>query len=298
MKFNRILMNPPYERNLHLKILENVIGLLDNNKSSCVNLSPIRWLQDPVADLKKTSDYIKFENSILKNLSDLVTVTSKKASDYFGIIFNMDLGIYYISEKKGFNYSKIKYIFNNNDYESIINKVLKYSSTFLKDVCDKEKIDGIRVRVNELQPLEVNDGRDEKSNNWRKWIINPHTETYIYENGFTKSGKHWSSLMQKGKYSKDEDSAIPFSIKFDSWEEAENFEKSCKTLFMNICKVSIQRDMHVPLAFIPYMGNEINPRTGLKGYKSEWTDEDFYQFYKIDSNERSIIENEMNKYID
>ena len=47
MKFDCIVMNPPYERNLHLKILAEAITHLKDEKSTCVNLSPVRWLQDP-----------------------------------------------------------------------------------------------------------------------------------------------------------------------------------------------------------------------------------------------------------
>lgn len=41
MKFDCIIMNPPYQRNLHLKILAEAIKHLKDEKSVCVNLSPI-----------------------------------------------------------------------------------------------------------------------------------------------------------------------------------------------------------------------------------------------------------------
>ena len=41
MKFDCIIMNPPYQRNLHLKILAKAINHLKDEKSVCVNLSPI-----------------------------------------------------------------------------------------------------------------------------------------------------------------------------------------------------------------------------------------------------------------
>ena len=58
MKFDHIIMNPPYCRNLHLKILNEAI----NHSDDIVNLSPIRWLQDPLAEYKKNSDWKKFES--------------------------------------------------------------------------------------------------------------------------------------------------------------------------------------------------------------------------------------------
>ena len=44
------------------------------------------------------------------------------------------------------------------------------------------------------------------------------------------------------------------------------------------------------------MGDAINPRTGLKGYLSDWTDEDFYQYFNITSEEQKIIEDTMAQY--
>ena len=57
MKFDHIIMNPPYCRNLHLKILNEAI----NNSDDIVNLSPIRWLQDPLAEYKRNSDFKKYK---------------------------------------------------------------------------------------------------------------------------------------------------------------------------------------------------------------------------------------------
>lgn len=58
MKFDHIIMNPPYCRNLHLKILNEAICYSDD----VVNLSPIRWLQDPIADhsLSRRKDFGQF----------------------------------------------------------------------------------------------------------------------------------------------------------------------------------------------------------------------------------------------
>lgn len=49
-------------------------------------------------------------------------------------------------------------------------------------------------------------------------------------------------------------------------------------------------------SLIPYMGDCVNPRTGLKGYLSEWTDDDFYKYFSITDDEKKIIEDTMAKY--
>ena len=46
-------MNAPYSGNLHLKILSYIMSLYSG--ADIVNLSPIKWLQDPLAKYKKNS---------------------------------------------------------------------------------------------------------------------------------------------------------------------------------------------------------------------------------------------------
>ena len=63
-KFDIAIMNPQYDKN-SLKILEAVIPVADK----VVDISPVRWLQDSLAEYKKNSDYKKFEESISKRLN-------------------------------------------------------------------------------------------------------------------------------------------------------------------------------------------------------------------------------------
>ena len=46
-----------------------------------VNVSPVRWLEDPMARYKKNSDYSKFEDSVSKKLEDLEVLDSKTSND-------------------------------------------------------------------------------------------------------------------------------------------------------------------------------------------------------------------------
>lgn len=89
-KFDAVIMNPPYDRNLHLKILETVIPYAEK----VVNISPVRWLQDPFAPYFTRSDYCKFEDSISKKIESLDVIFAKDASELFGAKFVMNLGIY------------------------------------------------------------------------------------------------------------------------------------------------------------------------------------------------------------
>ena len=87
-------MNPPYDKNLHLKILEQSINLLTHD-GILVNLSPIRWLQDPLAKYKKTSDWYKFKE-VREHTHKINVIIARDFQAMFGAIGNFDLGIYVI----------------------------------------------------------------------------------------------------------------------------------------------------------------------------------------------------------
>jgi hypothetical protein len=58
----------------------------------------------------------------------------------------------------------------------------------------------------------------------------------------------------------------------------------------------MKSDVNVTPEIVLWLGDAINPRTGLKGYEGEWTDEDLYKFFNITPDERKIIEETMAKY--
>ena len=47
---------------------------------------------------------------------------------------------------------------------------------------------------------------------------------------------------------------------------------------------------------LPWLGDATNPRTGLVGYKGEWTDEDLALYFGITPEEQKVIEETMEKY--
>lgn len=52
-----------------------------------------------------------------------------------------------------------------------------------------------------------------------------------------------------------------------------------------------------PLGYLPWLGDCINPRTGLKGYESDWTDEDFRKYFDITDSEWEEIVETMKPYL-
>ena len=112
MKFSVAISNPPYSNSLHLQIMKEVVKHCDK----VVNISPVRWLEDPLAKYKRNSDYNKFEDSVSKKLEDLEVLDNEMSNELFGIEHS-DLGIYILGDG-GYDYSKLSQL------DSICQKIL------------------------------------------------------------------------------------------------------------------------------------------------------------------------------
>lgn len=278
MKFDCILMNPPYEKNLHLKILAEAIKHLKDDDSKVVNLSPVRWLQDPFAKYKKNSDYNKFSNLIRKYLVNVNIITKLEAQQCFmDTVMGADLGIYICNQFGGFNCESL--------INPIIIKVLQKQKTCIQ--FDMNVKDGYRVRF----PLICCNGG---SGTNRKPSMGSFGKMLWFKDGI-RDNVPWYNWYMHNQHTKFIDT-IPCSVKFDSEIEANNFCMQFQTLFCKVYTHWVKSDVHVTPEIVLWMGDSINPRTGLKGYESEWTDEDFYKFFNITDEEKKIIEDTMAKY--
>lgn len=94
-------MNPPYEKSLHLKIIAELLPKCE----TVVNISPCRWLEDPLARYKNNSDYKKFENSVSKKIDELDIIKCDSANELFDIEHS-DLAIYKFGNG-GYDYASL-----------------------------------------------------------------------------------------------------------------------------------------------------------------------------------------------
>jgi len=122
----KIIMNPPYDKNLHLKILQEAMKHSDD----VVNLSPIRWLQDPLAEYKRGSDWKKFED-IRKHIESLEVIGAAKVCECFGIAWG-DLGIYRITPEGGFDCKSLVKCPQWAVEKIALHKGMKFSDKLLK----------------------------------------------------------------------------------------------------------------------------------------------------------------------
>ena len=209
MHFDKIIMNPPYDWSLHLKILNEAIKY----GTEVVNLSPIRWLQDPLAEYKQGSDWKKFEN--IRNR--IVTVDEIKmvdATTLFDAAFSMNIGILYINEKGGWKRHE----------NTIINKVVNKINIAISDVMSINESDGWRVRIKKLMPIPSNRPKGTAVEYTRLYLCHQ-SLSWVYKDGYQNS-IHWSENKLTGAggpklYTKKD--KIPYSIKFSTENEAKNF---------------------------------------------------------------------------
>ena len=281
MKFDCIIMNPPYQRNLHLKILAESIKHLKDDKSVCVNLSPVLWLEDPHAHMKSKSNLFKFDNSIVHKCEQLDVIDKDIANQLFNTGLFANLGIYVCKKNaKGID-SKNFWKRNFEDWEVKVFDKVYALKTHIEDKCENNKRDGIRV------PIAFIAGN-------RGTL--PIYKDIAYVVDGMKDGKDWTKCKNNGGYEKEEGIPIPISIKFATEVEAQNFYDSWKTTFCKWLSKLFLFDQNIPLRFLPFLGDVINPRTGLKGYKGKWTNEDLYKFFNITPEEQKVIEETMEKY--
>ena len=60
-------------------------------------------------------------------------------------------------------------------------------------------------------------------------------------------------------------------------------------------KAIISIDYLSPLQVF-WLGNMTNPRTNLMGYKSEWTNDDLYQVFKVSTEDKALIKETLEQF--
>ena len=266
MKFDYILGNPPYSKNLHLKIINTVINnLTEDGVASFIH--PARWLLDPLAEYKSGTDKIKFKN-LVDRLDDVKFISTKTANHKFGILFNGELMISKIKAKPTGK--------NITGYNDITNEAIDVILSYTKDYNlgqhdEIDKIEGWRCQIYKVIPLGDKNHQNSNSENDRKGSCNlfGRRKNNVFEDGKNEDGIGWRETRGKNQYSKNTDAPFPHSIKFNTREEAFNFQESCNTNFYNNILYLFKLDQNVYFNYLPWM----------EDYSHTWTDEDYCKFF-------------------
>lgn len=228
-KHMKIIMNPPYSGNLHLKILSHLIS--EYPDAEIVNLSPIRWLQDPLAEYKKNSDWFRFED-IRTKIESLETIDASLAHDLFDIQHS-DLGIYHLSkDSNGFK--------RDTSLDTIMKKILdKSSEDSFKDHITSNRT-GIFIDVLDLYGGIIGKG-----------------------SGFVKPLGYERKQSSTSKGSTDGWRCM----KFDTEEEAENFYNACNTNMYYFIFIKFRSYLRLLMEYVPYLGDYTHPWTDQMLYE-------------------------------
>ena len=276
-KFDIAIMNPPYDKKLHLKILEAVIPVADK----VVNISPVRWLQDPLAKYKKNSDYKKFEESISKKIESLDIISSDIASNIFSAAFNMNLGIYKIAHG-GYDYKKCE----NN----IIDRIL---STMPDNMCNHLKM-SIPNNWSLVMSMMVggSGGRLATCSSW-----NSEYDKYVYHDNKNNNGQTYEEYRRSKCWGNVKPRAKACHFEFATEDELRNFYDALQTKFFRYIFTVSLVDVNVHPEFYPYM----------QDYTQPWDDKRFCEYFGItgyidddhavQNSEWEIILNTMKEYV-
>ena len=210
MKFDCIIMNPPYGRSLPHNILNIASKYLKDDKSVVVSLQPVTPYQTFVESTKVTK-----EN--MSHIKDIEIIQADKASEIFGITVRSDLGIIQIDN----SIHDYKYQFNECKpiYDKIINKKLKSWRSVC--VCDKDPKHFLYMNGDNgyakgwhLKPTEIFNGKTNA-----KLVFNSKEEK---DNFFNSVKNTW---LYKFIYILDNDAAVPAHFPFmqdysKSWDDA------------------------------------------------------------------------------
>ena len=247
-KIDVVIMNPPYCRNLHLKIIEAVIP----HAEKVVNISPVRWLQDPFSKYKKNTAYNKFEESISKKIESLEVLDAKASNNLFQIANFGDLAIYKIGNG-GYDYSTVAKDYLGDAY-SICNKVLQCNDKISNHI--QKGTAGICVKVATIRGFGSGKNFDIVS------LI--HSEPYIDGNGYKEKKFKKKDVMTK-------DIESEYFVRVNSVEEGANFINSTRTLFHRFLIKCWKMGQNTPLNFLPYM----------QDYTQPWDDKRFCEYFNI-----------------
>ena len=259
MKFDCIIMNPPYRKNLHLKILAEAIKRLKDEKSVCVNLSPVTW-----AD-KRNICHPKGEwrKKLNGKINSLDFIEHRNANDMFGTGNAIeDLAI--TTYKNNGTFDIINYGFTSQLEASLFKKI----NIFRKD--------------GTIFTLSQATGKSVYGSGNGKNVIRKKYDVPIYK---WHGGKTCSEAVLNTKVSDVEKCAVTF--RFNSENERINFINSLDTTFMN---------WYYKMFIVPGDCKIVGYMFRMEDYTEPWTDERFYKFFNITPEEQKVIEETMEKY--
>ena len=253
MPFDHIITNPPYDKNLHLKILREAM----KHSDEIINLSPIRWLQDPLAEYKKGSDWKKFED-VRERIESLDIIDKVAAQKLFDIGNLTDLGIYYLTSKGGWKQ-------NGNP---IVEKIVAHSEDTFRGKLNDKNHDGYGVV---LHTFVGGSGRHFDGTFTGEILHNGLRDNGTDYKVRTNQCKGWNDFRTYN------------TINFYTRNEAENFKSYCESTLMKWFAMTCIMNNNAT--------NYYNYFPFMPTYSHPWDDKQLYEYFNLTPEEIKEIEN-------
>jgi hypothetical protein len=282
-KFDVAIMNPPYDGNLHLKILEKVIPIADK----VVNISPVSQLVNCVNLFKDgNNETKKYFTGIGKHLVECGKIYS--IDEVLNIFVDARITNPLAIQTYEHTHNSVKEcerVNSHNGMKSIVKKVYDHSRSVdnIANHLESNKKDGYRVKFGRIG-----------GGTWT--AFRPHVLDAFKEvvcDGLLADGRpHWQ-MCSVNQYTK-KVQELPESLPFTTKSEAQNFIDSYNTKFLKTCLGYLHVDMRIHPEYLPYMQDYTQPwddkrfctHFGITGY----IDDD----HAVQNSEWEIILNAMN----
>ena len=260
MKFDCIIMNPPYDGQLHLKIFEEASKHLSKD-GVCVSLSPTPWLAKFNVN-RPMAKYRKVFNGKIKHIEVIEHTTANAMFDTGNAI--EELGIYVVKNDDSAPIDLMKYGFNNDAEKSLYNKINMMNPKAGVITYNKCKYNDKYGMVSSKNTKAIRKSFDVPIYTW-----------------------HGGKTCKEAVLMLDSKKKVSMVLYFNSQVEHDNFINSLDTTFMN---------WYYQMFVVPGDYKIINYMFRMVDYSQPWTDERFYKFFNITPEEQKVIEETIDKY--
>jgi hypothetical protein len=279
-------MNPPYGGK-HLPILEKVTReVVQKNKGKVISLQPIRWLQDPLQDFKDNKQVQNTKNMIKNYVSNIKEIHVIEARKYFeSADLTMHLGLFSIEDtKKNFDLNDIKKR-KIGDIRKRLDPPLDISWIMKVVKLNNLKNSGLKIEIvnkntKHFVPFaEICGGHGAVGDDIRRlnygYYTNKKSNDALYGDNKT--------IFELKSKSSNQKTGHPENWKvfvFRTANEAKNFYNYLGLKSFRFFVYVTSLDVHIQTGFLPWTND----------YTKSWTDEQFYEYFKINKKEQKIIE--------
>lgn len=278
MKFDVVVGNPPYG-NLHLPILKKAVEHLTDDGIS-ITIQPVRWLQDPLWRLKKSTDAKKMQSVLDGKIDTIQLVPGKEATKIFNADMGFDLGIFIINNAGGnFKYNTLSDHPNGIDLTTL-------SRLLARNTLNLQRYDGEMLHFVPVKTIAAGgSGRgfvgEANIHQVYGYFADGKSHRCKYGDGLTLEEAHRANKRRtSGKTI-----GSPVAV-FSSAAEAKHFHDFIKLDAFRFFVFATTLDVNIQCEYLPYPSEDC-------AFKTPWSPKRFYEYFNITSEEQKYIESVM-----